>query len=314
MLSVKKLIASALECLGWPYVSPGTNDKNGIDCSGLWVKCFKDQGSSIYHGSNTIYRNWCSETGKLTSESQLQPGMAVFKGRAWTESDSGNRWYQKTPGNLYHIGMVTNVNPLVITHATSPVVKQDKTLGKWNYWGKVKEVDYSSSDSVDSSQDPEPTPAAKTMYVYADNGKPVNMRTKPNKQAALVERVPVGASVSWQNTDSTGWAYIKYQGKNGWMMDCYLQETAPVSSEPVPESSSDDFVTGESIQAEFLTVWANNGKTVKLRARPSSNCSLYDDVPIGANVELVEYGEDWCKVNYKKRKGWYIMTRFLGVG
>ena len=35
MLDVNKLIASVEECLGWPYVSPGTNDSSGIDCSGF---------------------------------------------------------------------------------------------------------------------------------------------------------------------------------------------------------------------------------------------------------------------------------------
>ena len=79
MLDVNKLIVSVEECLGWPYVSPGTNDSRGIDCSGLFVKAYRDQGASIYHGSNTIYRKYCSEKGKLSSVSQLKPGMAVFK-------------------------------------------------------------------------------------------------------------------------------------------------------------------------------------------------------------------------------------------
>ena len=82
MLDVKKLVASVESCLGWPYVSPGTNDQNGIDCSGLFVKAFRDQGGSIYHGSNSIYRKYCSEKGKLTSVSQLRVGMAVFKWNA----------------------------------------------------------------------------------------------------------------------------------------------------------------------------------------------------------------------------------------
>ena len=84
MDNVNKLIASVEECLGWPYVSPGTNDSRGIDCSGLFVKAYRDQGASIYHGSNTIYRKYCSEKGKLTSISQLRPGMAVFKWNANT--------------------------------------------------------------------------------------------------------------------------------------------------------------------------------------------------------------------------------------
>ena len=63
MLDKNKLIESVEECLGWPYVSPGTNDSRGIDCSGLFVKAYRDQGASIYHGSDTIYRKYCSEKG-----------------------------------------------------------------------------------------------------------------------------------------------------------------------------------------------------------------------------------------------------------
>ena len=127
MLDVKKLCASAEECLGWPYVSPGTNDSRGIDCSGLFVKCFRDQGASIYHGSNTIYRKYCSEKGKLTSVSQLRPGMAVFK------------WNPNTPekfndglGDFQHIGLVVSVNPLRIIHASTGTmcVTTDTRLGK----------------------------------------------------------------------------------------------------------------------------------------------------------------------------------------
>ncbi len=44
------------EIVGWPYVSPGTNDRNGIDCSGAFVRAYKMAGKSIYHGSNRIER------------------------------------------------------------------------------------------------------------------------------------------------------------------------------------------------------------------------------------------------------------------
>ena len=311
MLSVNKLVESALECLGWPYVSPGTNDQNGIDCSGLWVKCFRDQGGKIYHGSNTIFREYCTETGKLTSEKQLQVGMAVFKRKDWTEADKSNKWYGKEPGNLSHIGMVTSVNPLVITHATSPVCKQDFKIGNWAYWGKVKDVDYGGSPSPEPGPDPEPTPTTKTMYVYAENGKPVNMRTKPSQQAALVERVPVGASVTWQKGNGEGWAYVKYHGFVGWMMDCFLTDNPEPAPSPDPEPSPDP---DPEPAGEELTVWAENGKPVKLRQKPSTNCRLYDEVPCNSTVTLVEYGEKWCRVNYKTRKGWYMMTRFLGRG
>lgn len=313
MLDLNKMIDSAHECIGWPYESPGTNDKNGIDCSGMFVKMYRDQGAKIYHGSNTIFREYCSETGKITSAKDLQVGMAVFKCKPWTDADKGNKWYGTEPGNLSHIGFVTSVNPLEITHCTSPVAKTDSTIGKWAYWGKLKDVDYGGSPSPEPGPDPEPTPVTKTMYVYAENGKPVNMRRKASKQAALVERVPVGASVIWQKDNGSGWAYVKYHGFVGWMMDCYLvSEPTPAPSpdpSPDPEPDPDPVPPGT-----MATVWAENGKPVKMRSRPSTGCNLYDELPVGTEVEIVKYADNWCRVNHGVRKGWYIMTKFLGLG
>ena len=51
MLSISKLNESALECLGWPYESPGTNDQNGIDCSGLFVKMYRKLNKQFPKGS-----------------------------------------------------------------------------------------------------------------------------------------------------------------------------------------------------------------------------------------------------------------------
>ena len=325
MLSVAKLIESAIACLGWPYESPGNNDQTGIDCSGLFVKAFRDQGGSIYHGSNTIFREYCTETGKLTDVSQLRPGMAVFKCKPWTDSeaDKKNRWYGKSPGNLSHIGMVTSVNPLVITHATSPVCKQDFKLGNWAYLGKLKNVDYGEEPSPapepEPIPDPEPDPEpSKIMQVYAENGQPVNMRVSPKLSAKLVDKVPVGQSVTWLKENGAGWGYIQWKKKKGWMLECFLVDEGtpipdPEADEPLdPGDGFPDDPTGEQ-----LTVWAEKGSTVKLRAskNPKSKAyGLYDDVPIGATVTLVEYGEKWCKVDYGFRKGWYMMTQFLSRG
>lgn len=313
MLDLNKMIDSAHECIGWPYESPGTNDKNGIDCSGMFVKMYRDQGAKIYHGSNTIFREHCSETGKITSAKDLQVGMAVFKCKPWTDADKGNKWYGTEPGNLSHIGFVTSVNPLEITHCTSPVAKTDSTIGKWAYWGKLKDVDYGGSPSPEPGPGPEPTPVTKTMYVYAENGKPVNMRRKASKQAALVERVPVGASVIWQKDDGNGWAYVKYHGFVGWMMDCYLvsDPTPAPSPDPSPDPEPDPDPVPPGTMA---TVWSENGKPVKMRSRPSTGCNLYDELPVGTEVEIVKYADNWCRVNHGVRKGWYIMTKFLGLG
>ena len=316
MLDLNKMIDSAHECIGWPYESPGTNDKNGIDCSGMFVKMYRDQGAKIYHGSNTIFREYCSETGKITSAKDLQVGMAVFKCKPWTEADKGNKWYGTEPGNLSHIGFVTSVNPLEITHCTSPVAKTDSSIGKWAYWGKLKDVDYGTDPGPSPSPDPGPSPEPdprRNMYTYAENGKPINLRVKASTKANLVDKVTVGQAVTWLKDNGAGWAYVQWGWKKGWMMDCYLtDEPAPAPSpdpSPEPEPDPDPVPPGT-----MATVWADNGKPVKMRSRPSTGCNLYDELPVGTEVEIVKYADNWCRVNHGVRKGWYIMTKFLGLG
>ena len=241
MLDVNKLIASAEECLGWPYVSPGTNDARGIDCSGLFVKAYRDQGASIYHGSNTIYRKYCSEKGKLTNVSQLKPGMAVFK------------WNPNTPekfddglGDFQHIGLVTGVNPLRIVHASSAAgcVTTDTKLGKWAYWGWLKDV--AKTDTQPIPDDPyEPTegdeePMTEFATVIAESGSTVNLRSKARSNAALVERVPIGARVEVLGTCGS-WTKVKFGSRTGYMMTKFL--TAEEDQEPDEDLTLEERVT-----------------------------------------------------------------------
>ena len=222
MLDVNKLCASAEECLGWPYVSPGTNDRNGIDCSGLFVKCYRDQGASIYHGSNTIYRKYCSEKGKLTNAGQLKRGMAVFKWNANTPEK-----FNDGLGDFQHIGLVVSVNPLRIIHASTGTmcVTTDTSLGKWKYWGWLKDV--AKEDGIpavpagDPEGDDEPVAEAEFSTVIADSGSTVNMRTKAKSSAPLVERVPLGARVEVLGTCGS-WTKVKFGSRSGYMMTKFL--------------------------------------------------------------------------------------------
>ncbi len=79
-------------------------------------------------------------------------------------------------------------------------------------------------------------------------------------------------------------------------------EPTPTVPEPEPVSES-----------ETAVVYAEKGSWVKMRQKPSTSCRLYDDVPIGATVTVVTRGYEWTKINYGRRKGWYMMTKFLCV-
>ena len=315
MLDLNKMVDSAHECIGWPYESPGTNDKNGIDCSGMFVKMYRDQGAKIYHGSNTIFREYCSETGEIHSAKDLQVGMAVFKCKPWTDADKGNRWYGTSPGNLSHIGFVTSVNPLEITHCTSPVAKTDSTIGKWAFWGKLKDVDSSGTPSPEPSPDPEPITVTK--MVFAENGKPVNLRYGPSLDKKIMDEIPVGETVTLSQIKGS-WSKVSWRKKTGWMMNAFLVDPDTPVPDPDPEPAPDP---DPPVLIEDATVWSDNGKPVKMREKPSQSCRLYDDIPVGTVVAVDAYnactdakGNLWSKVSYGIRKGWYIMTKFLSVG
>lgn len=260
-IPANKLIASCEEAMGWPYVSPGSNDARGIDCSGLLVRAFRMNGGSIYHGSNTIYRQYLTEKGKLTSAAQLIPGMAVFKWNPNTPSK-----FNDGLGDFQHVGIVARTNPLRIIHASSAAGKvvADTKIGKWKYWGRLKGVDYGgenmgilddivnaingkpaqqqattatdlgtvaaaagTSSVAAATSSPKGEEGAVTGYtrtVTAPDGGTVNVREKPGgaKKAALKTGTKVTALEG--KTDSSGveWTKIRYETE-GWMMSKFLR-------------------------------------------------------------------------------------------
>lgn len=84
----------------------------------------------------------------------------------------------------------------------------------------------------------------------------------------------------------------------------YISNSLPV---PVPDPNPEPAPTAD----EYAIVVANSGKWVKMRKEPSTKCSLYDEVPVGAKVKIIAHGYDWTKITYGKRKNWYMMTKYL---
>ena len=88
-----------------------------------------------------------------------------------------------------------------------------------------------------------------------------------------------------------GWSY---RGELPWVE--YGAEPGP---EPEPEP-----------ETKLAVVWSENGKPVKMRAKPSTSCRLYWEVPVGSQVIVREKGDEWSKITWAGQNG-YMMTRFL---
>lgn len=125
------------------------------DCSGLFRWAFRKLGSDIHHGSDTIYRQYCTskgtlKKGKRTDGQYLKPGTAVF---VWN-------------GETYsHIGLYVGSGIVIEAAGTiSGVCTSKVTAGKWTHWGELKGVDYTNCDDPvpDPVVNPEPEPVPST--------------------------------------------------------------------------------------------------------------------------------------------------------
>lgn len=123
------------------------------DCSGLFAWAFKKLGGAIAHGSNSIYDRYCtSDKGKLTAEKRksLLPGTAVFTGDA-----SGHG----------HIGLYIGNGKVIEASGTiAGVCISNITAGKWTYYGRLKNVDY--SEYIDQAEPATPAAPAGTGNNY----------------------------------------------------------------------------------------------------------------------------------------------------
>ena len=183
------------------------------DCSGLFTWAFKQLGSTMYHGSNTMFLKWCEHKGELkkgarTDGATLKPGTAVFV------------WNGKT---YSHVGLfVGGDNGVTVIEAkgtVAGVTTSKVTDTKWTHWGELKDVDF--GDKPEPSPQPEPEPAAGTAKV---TGTRVALRTAPSISAQLITRINTGETVKIEEPPPSEWDYVSWNGKKGYMMKKFLQE------------------------------------------------------------------------------------------
>lgn len=216
------------------YKQPGDGSGGVCDCIGLIIGAIRRMGLKWtgIHGSNYAARYQTVDLSEIHSADELELGDVVYK--ACAKGNTGHKWdlpsrYQKGgkyyDGNLldyYHAGAVTQVNPMRITHMTSPHMKVDTKLGGWNWHGKAKPI-WNAASEKPSVQPVTPEPPEDDLpsegsmaVVTSENGKPVKMREYPSRSCRTWENLPVGTRVKILEPGEE-WARIQY-GKRKWYM------------------------------------------------------------------------------------------------
>lgn len=139
IVRAEALVREAKKTLGWKY-QWGKAEAGLVDCSGLIVYLMSGLGGRVpYHGTNTMYRTDCD--GMHLPLNQAKPGYLCFKVRPWTEKEKANRNYGKEPGDVYHVGIMSDNGKII--NAASPklgVIESDTTT--WDSCARLKGVDY----------------------------------------------------------------------------------------------------------------------------------------------------------------------------
>lgn len=197
----------------------GMDGRGGqCDCIGLIIGAVRLAGGqwSGTHGSNYAARYQTRALQPLSSAGSLQVGQLVFK--AYEPGESGHALPAAYKGHedqrdYYHVGVVTGVNPLEITHCTSVAggISRDKKLGKWRWAGFLRQVFQETGEGA----------------AFRVTGGRLNLRSGPGKGFGAVASLPEGTCVTARPLAETeAWMEVFHEDRQGYAMARYLQPVA----------------------------------------------------------------------------------------
>lgn len=119
---------------------------NVADCSGLFSWAFKKLGGYMYHGSDTMFRKYCTKTGTLkngfrTDGMILPQGAAVFT-------------YNESKKKYGHVGLYIGGGYVIEARGAYYGVVMTKIESRpWATWGELKGVDYAAAPASEPAGD-----------------------------------------------------------------------------------------------------------------------------------------------------------------
>lgn len=115
------------------------------DCSGLACYAFRSLGGKMYHGSNTIWRNWVRDRAELEA-GERSDGLPILRGDpVFKRKAKGGDWDRHHIGYYAGNGKVIEAKGTVYGVVESAITEWDETA-RWN------DMEY----DLDTTQEPKP--------------------------------------------------------------------------------------------------------------------------------------------------------------
>ena len=235
------------------YRSGGSGTDGTCDCIGLIIGAVRRAGGGWngIHGSNYAARKQMADFAEIKADS-LFVGEIVYKARK--PGDNGYSLpdrYKVSRGNLldyYHVGVVTKVHPLEITHCSTTVngnsIHRDTALGKWKYGGRLKGIDYRLMEETEMSE----VKMQETRNKATVTGGRLSLRQAPSKTSDRLAWIPNGTRLDVTG-QGDGWCAVTYDSIPGYVMERYL--ILDGETEEKPKSDAERLEALENQAAEF---------------------------------------------------------------
>jgi len=263
---VKEVEALSLTITGY-FI--GKSGQNGLcDCIGLIMGAMTRLGHGSYplHSTNYFARYEMANLRVLKSGETLRVGQIVYKANN-DQSDlndrykPGGRYYRENDLlNYYHVGVITDLSPLEITHCTQDGsirgIKRDSSTKGWTHIGEIRGVDFAADTNVGNNEE---AIVSKTAFVTTPDGKPARLRSAPTTKGDYntITKLDIGTFVDVLEvgtSDGEEWAtVIAPDNVKGYMMTKFLKILEYADEEPPDQAeNAQEQPSGASFEQEVL--------------------------------------------------------------
>ena len=185
------------------------------DCATFTRACAKAGGATLPSGATSQWRSGALET-KGTIDQLPEGAVAML--------------YRQKGEIMQHTGLYLGDGTVIDARGTKyGVVHQARDKYAWTHYAIPKDWDAKEEKGEDETM--------QVMVVTADSGSTVNFRTRPDKAAPVLAKVPIGEAVQVLGVED-GWATVQRDGVTGYMMAQYLMaqgEASPTLEERVKQ-------------------------------------------------------------------------------